>query len=332
MYDTPVPHLLSKRKKTMNQSDQPGITPADPSGSVVTPRDLHIGKPSWLKSPIPTGANYFNIKRDLRGSKLYTVCEEAKCPNIASCWNSSTATFMVLGEMCTRACRFCNVATGNPGGWLDPDEPQKVAENARKMGLKYAVITMVDRDDLPDGGAAHVAQVVARVRALSPGIGIELLVGDFRGEESAIATILAGRPEVYAHNIETVERLSPRVRDARASYRQSLQTLQRAKEMADYPVYTKSALMLGLGEERAEITAALHDLRAAGVDFLTIGQYLRPSKQHLTIKRFVHPSEFDEIAVEAREAGFLSVASGPLVRSSYRAREFYEDAIKLQRS
>ena len=294
----------------------------------IVDRDLHIGKPSWLKSPIPTGAKYFEIKRDLRDRSLFTVCEEAKCPNIATCWNSSTATFMVLGEVCTRGCRFCNVKTGNPNGWLDSEEPTKVALSAKKMGLKYVVITMVDRDDLADGGAAHVGAVVREMRLHSPGIGIELLVGDFNGRDEAAAIILAEQPEVYAHNIETVERLSPRVRDARANYRQSLKVLKRVKELANYRVYTKSALMLGLGEEREEIIQALKDMREVGVDFITIGQYLRPTRKHLSIKRFVEPHEFDEIAAAAKELGFLSVASGPLVRSSFKAREFFEQAVQ----
>jgi lipoic acid synthetase len=235
---------------------------------------------------------------------------------------------MVLGEVCTRGCRFCNVKTGNPNGWLDSEEPEKVAQSAHKMGLKYVVITMVDRDDLSDGGAAHVASVVRRMREVTPDIGVELLVGDFGGSDTAATTILAERPEVYAHNLETVERLSPRVRDARAKYRQSLRVLGRVKELADYRVYTKSALMLGLGEEKEEVIQALADMREVGVDFITIGQYLRPTRKHLSIKRFVEPKEFDEIASIAKDLGFLSVASGPLVRSSFKAREFYEQAVQ----
>lgn len=290
-------------------------------------RALHIGKPHWLKTEIPTGATYFNIKRDLRERKLFTVCEEAKCPNIAHCWNTNTATFMVLGEVCTRGCRFCNVKTGNPAGWLDANEPNQVAESAQAMGLKYVVITMVDRDDLEDGGAAHIVKVVRRVRELSPEIRIELLVGDFHGNDSAHSAILGAAPDVYAHNLETVERLTPRVRDRRATYRQSLGVLKRSKELTALPVFTKSALMLGLGEERDEVIATLGDMREHGVDFVTIGQYLRPTKKHLSIKRFVHPDEFADYAEVAKSLGFRSVASAPLVRSSYKAREFYEEAI-----
>lgn len=296
----------------------------------MTDQPLHIGKPEWLKTRIATGETYFNIKRDLRERKLFTVCEEAKCPNIGQCWNFGTATFMVLGETCTRACRFCNVKTGNPGGWLDPQEPDQTAESAKLMGLKYAVITMVDRDDLPDGGAAHVGQVLHRVRQLSPAIKLEILAGDFRGEHAALTTLAASRPDVFAHNIETIRRLTPRVRDARASYDQSLKVLRQFKDLANYKVYTKSALMLGLGETLEEVREALADLREHQVDFVTIGQYMRPTKQHLSIKRWVPPAEFDELAVFAKSLGFLSVVSGPLVRSSYRAGDYYEMAVRSE--
>jgi lipoic acid synthetase len=302
---------MSQSENNQNESMQP----------------LHIRKPSWLKTPIPSGETYFNIKRDLRGRKLYTVCEEAKCPNISQCWNTKTATFMVLGEVCTRGCRFCNVKTGNPNGWLDHDEPRQVAESCSLMNLKYVVITMVDRDDLADGGAAHVASVIREVKKVNPGIVVELLAGDFKGSDDALRTILAERPEVYAHNIETVERLSPRVRDARANYRQSLRALKMVREIADYRVFTKSAIMLGLGEEELEVKRSLDDLREAGVEFINIGQYMRPTNKHLSIKRFAHPDEFDRYASYADAAGFLAVASAPLVRSSYKAHEYYAKAI-----
>lgn len=288
---------------------------------------LHIGKPKWLKTSIPTGATFFNIKRDLRNRKLFTVCEEAKCPNIGQCWNTNTATFMILGDTCTRGCRFCNIKTGNPGGWIDSSEPEQVAESARLMNLKYAVITMVDRDDLEDGGAAHVKRVVETVHRAVPGIKIELLAGDFRGSDAALMKVLSSSPEVYAHNIETVERLTPRVRDARAGYRQSLETLKRVKELATHSMLTKSAMMLGLGEEISEVEAALRDLREYDVDLVTIGQYMRPTKKHLSIKRWVTPEEFQHLEDYARSIGFKAAVSAPLVRSSYRAREFYEAAI-----
>jgi len=295
--------------------------------SDTPPLPLHIGKPEWLKTKIPSGDIYFQIKRDLRQRKLFTVCEEAKCPNIAQCWSEGTATFMVLGDTCTRACRFCHIKTGNPGGWLDADEPRQTAESAKAMGLKYAVITMVDRDDLVDGGAAHVAKVIHEVRAQSPQITIEILAGDFQQKVASLQAIVQAKPEVYAHNLETVERLTPRVRDARASYRQSLEVLRLTRAMADYRIYTKSALMLGLGETLDEVVQTLGDMREHGVEFVTIGQYLRPTKQHLSIKRWVPPEEFDELAIKAKAMGFLSVASGPLVRSSYKAASFFAQAI-----
>jgi lipoic acid synthetase len=289
---------------------------------------LHIGKPAWLKTSIPTGRGYFQIKKDLRERKLFTVCEEAKCPNISKCWNQKTATFMVLGDTCTRGCRFCNVKTGNPNGWLDHNEPEQTALSAQTMQLRYAVITMVDRDDLEDGGAAHVAKVIRRVKEVNPGIKVEVLAGDFCEKESSLQTLLGARAEVYAHNLETIERLTPRVRDARAGYRQSLRVLRRVKELADYPVVTKSALMLGLGETISEVEKTLADMREYGVDIVTIGQYMRPTKKHLSIKRFVTPAEFDDLAAKARSMGFRSVVSGPLVRSSYQAGEYYDEAIK----
>ncbi len=289
---------------------------------------LHINKPEWLKTKIPTGQTFFDIKRDLRSKNLYTVCEEAKCPNISECWSTNTATFMILGDTCTRACRFCNVKTGNPQGWLDANEPEKTAQSVSLMNLKYAVITMVDRDDLEDGGAEHVNKVFAAVRERSPQTLLEFLGGDFQAKDPSLSMILQARPEVFAHNIETVERLTPRVRDARATYRRSLAVLKRVKELASYPVFTKSALMLGLGETMDEVVQALKDLREHDVDFITIGQYMRPSKRHLSIKDFVPPEQFEELGAIAQELGFLSVASGPLVRSSYRASEFYAKAIQ----
>lgn len=289
-------------------------------------KQLHVGKPAWLKTQIATGETYFNIKRDLRERKLFTVCEEAKCPNIGQCWNTGTATFMVLGDTCTRACRFCNVKTGNPNGWLDANEPDQTAQSASAMGLRYAVITMVDRDDLPDGGAAHVAKVIRRVREVSPHLKLEILAGDFKKSTESLRVMMDSRPHVFAHNLETIRRLTPRVRDARASYQQSLEVLRLAKEIADYPVVTKSALMLGLGETLEEVEGALADMREYGVDFVTIGQYMRPTKQHLAIKRWVPPEEFDLLAEKARALGFKSVASGPLVRSSYRAADYYDAA------
>lgn len=284
-------------------------------------------KPEWLKTPLPSGKVFFDIKRDLRGHKLATVCEEAKCPNIGECWGTNTATFMVLGDTCTRACRFCHIKT-NPETAPDPHEPEKVAASCAKMGLKYVVITMVNRDDLPDGGAEHVANVLREVKIVNPEIKIELLAGDFLGSQAAIATILRAKPDVYAHNVETVRRLTPRVRDRRAGYDQSLQVLAGIKTQAPTGVYTKSSLMLGLGETYEEVVAALQDLRAVGTDFVTLGQYMRPTKQHLSVKEWVHPDMFKGLGDAAKDMGFQGVAAGPLVRSSYRAREFFENAVR----
>lgn len=288
---------------------------------------LHINKPKWLKTNIPTGSTYFEIKRDLRAKNLFTVCEEAKCPNISECWATNTATFMILGDTCTRACRFCNVKTGNPQGWLDETEPDKTAASVEIMKLKYAVLTMVDRDDLADGGAAHVSKVFARIRETSPKCRIEFLGGDFQAKEEALTKVLETKPEVFAHNVETIERLTPRVRDARSTYRRSLAVLKRVKELADYPLLTKSALMLGLGETKEEVVQSLKDLREHDVDIVTMGQYMRPSKRHLTIKEFVQPAVFDELKDIAYELGFRGVASGPLVRSSYKAGDLYEKTL-----
>ena len=320
----------------MTQTPTPKDPNLSPSSQGSPSGPLHVGKPEWLKTKIPTGGTFFNIRRDLRQRGLYTVCEEAKCPNIGECWNDGTATFMILGDTCTRACRFCNVKTGNPGGFLNPHEAEQTAEAARTLGLRYAVITMVDRDDLADGGAAHVAAVLRRVRDLSPGIKIELLAGDFQGRDAPLTELLAARPEVFAHNLETVERLTPRVRDGRASYRQSLAVLRRVKDLDQAafvaergaPLLTKSALMLGLGETREDVQQTLADLRAHDVDIITIGQYMRPTKQHLSIKRWVPPEEFAAIAEEARSMGFKGVVAGPLVRSSYRAAEFYDEVVR----
>jgi lipoic acid synthetase len=297
-----------------------------------SPQPLHINKPTWLKTKIPTGDTFFEIKRDLRSKNLFTVCEEAKCPNISECWSTNTATFMILGDTCTRACRFCNVKTGNPGGWLDENEPTRTAESVRLMGLRYAVLTMVDRDDLNDGGSAHVKRTFDAIRIASPSTLLEFLGGDFQANDESLRTVLSARPEVFAHNIETVERLTPRVRDARATYRRSLAVLKRVKELAPYEVFTKSALMLGLGERPDEVVQALRDLREHDVDFITIGQYMRPSKRHLSIREFVSPEQFDELGRIAKGLGFLSVASAPLVRSSYRASEFYAKALETKKS
>jgi lipoyl synthase len=277
-------------------------------------------KPPWLKVEKTRGNTLFQIKQDLRQKQLFTVCEEAKCPNISDCWNSGTATFMILGDTCTRGCRFCHVRTGNPEGLLDTEEPLKVAQTIQKMQLKYAVITMVDRDDLPDGGARHISQTITHIQELNPHTLIEILAGDFRGNEAALTQVIqSGKGiNVFAHNLETIERLTPRVRDPRAKYRQSLNVLRKAKSLKPH-LYTKSSLMLGLGEELPEIQETLNDLKEYGVDIVTFGQYLQPTPKHLTVKRFVHPQEFAYWQETACKMGFKAVASGPLIRSSYKA-------------
>jgi len=292
------------------------------------PRTGRPLKPQWLKVGLTGGDILYSIKKELREKKLYTVCEEAKCPNISGCWNTGTATFMIMGDTCTRGCRFCHIKTGNPEGLLDSEEPFKVAESIHTMKLSYAVITMVDRDDLPDGGAAHIAKTIEAIQNQNPKTRVEILAGDFRGQEESILKIIhAGRGlDVFAHNIETVNRLSPRVRDARANYNQSLTVLENALRLGPKGMLTKSAIMLGLGEEFSEVEESLYDLRNIGVEIVTIGQYLQPTPKHLTVKRFVHPDEFEFWKKVAKQMGFKAIASGPLVRSSYKASELFPEA------
>jgi lipoic acid synthetase len=278
-------------------------------------------KPEWLKVRLPHGEGYERVKSIVRRTRLATVCEEARCPNIAECWGGGTATVMLMGEVCTRACRFCHVKVGAPLP-LDPMEPQHLAEAVRELGLDYIVVTSVNRDDLPDGGAGHFAAAIRALRDASPKTIVEVLIPDFQGAEPDLATVSIARPHVIAHNLETVERLTPSVRDRRATYEQSLRVLDYLKHRPERP-YTKSSLMLGLGETDEELERSFRDLRAAGVDVLTLGQYLQPSPYHLKVERFVTPAEFAEIQATAQEMGFLYVAAGPLVRSSYRAAEFF---------
>jgi lipoic acid synthetase len=279
-------------------------------------------KPPWLKVLAPGGEAYTRLKGTLRRLELHTVCEEAHCPNVGECWREGTATVMVLGDVCTRGCRFCAVTSGNPRGALDRAEPENVARAVAELGLRYVVLTMVDRDDLADGGASHVAETVRRLRALSPELLVEALVGDFRGVERDIDTVLDAEPDVFAHNLEVVRRVTRIVRDARCSYDRSLGVLRHAKARAPER-RTKSSLMVGAGETDAEVIEALRDLRGAGVDLVTIGQYLRPSPKHLPVDRYVEPERFEAWGRDARAMGFSFVASGPLVRSSYRAGEVY---------
>jgi len=279
-------------------------------------------KPSWLKVRPPAGENYNEIKDMLSKLNLATVCQEARCPNIAECWSGGTATFMLMGEVCTRGCKFCAVKTGNPRGVIDVDEPYKVGYAIAQMKLDYVVITSVDRDDLPDEGAGHFAKTIETIKSQRPEMIVEILTPDFKGQKHLIEILVDAHPDVFAHNIETVERLQKQVRDVRAGYQQSMGVLEFIKQK-DPSIYTKSSLMLGLGEEDEEIRQTLKDLRKVGCDVVTFGQYLQPTKKHIPVANYVTPEKFKEWQVEAEGMGFLYVASGPLVRSSYKAGEFF---------
>ncbi len=281
------------------------------------------GKPDWLRVRLRGGAAFDKVRAIVHEHGLATVCEEAKCPNIGECWTSGTATIMLMGDVCTRACRFCAVNTGNPGGWLDPAEPANAARSVQLMGLRYVVLTSVNRDDLPDGGAAHYAACVRAVRETNPQTAVEALTPDFLGVAADVETVVDSGIEVFAQNVETVRRLTHPVRDSRAGYQQTLDVLAHAK--AHRPdVLTKTSLMLGLGETDAEILACMDDLRASGVDILTLGQYLQPTAHHYPIDRYVSPGEFERYREWGLERGFLEVVSGVFVRSSYRAEQVLE--------
>jgi lipoyl synthase len=282
---------------------------------------LHIDrKPPWIKVRLPSNPTFWSTKGLISDLKLHTVCEEAQCPNRWECWSQGTATFMIAGDRCTRACGFCAVKTAKPFA-LEADEPQRVAKATKRMGLNHVVITAVARDDLADGGALHFAQTIEAVRTENPGITIEILVPDFNGKDDALQTVMDAKPHIFNHNLETVERLTPLVR-SRAMYRRSLQVLKRAKEMGGERIATKSGIMLGLGETEEEILVALDDLRAADVTVLTLGQYLRPSEKHLPVVEYITPEKFDFYKQVAEQKGFRHVASAPLVRSSYHAADF----------
>jgi len=273
-------------------------------------------KPAWLKVPFPGGSQYLRLKGLLRASGLHTVCEEARCPNIGECFQNGTATFLILGDVCTRACAFCAVTSGRPTG-LDLAEPLEVAQAASRLGLRHAVVTSVARDDLPDGGASSFAATIRAIRRLSPDTSVEVLIPDFQGSREALAAVMAAAPDILNHNVETMPRLYRRVR-LRAVYRRSLELLAQAREM-DGDVITKSGLMVGLGEEHEELLAVMADLVATGCDVLTIGQYLQPTPRHRPVARYYHPDEFVELARAGRRLGFRHVEAGPLVRSSYHA-------------
>jgi lipoic acid synthetase len=281
-------------------------------------------KPDWIRVRAPNSPGYHETRALMRGAKLVTVCEEAACPNIGECWQKKHATFMILGEVCTRACAFCNVATGRPDK-LDPHEPLRLAQTVKQLQLEHVVVTSVDRDDLDDGGADQFVQVVRRVNELSPGTTVEILTPDFKGKRGAVEAIVAARPDVFNHNLETVPRLYPTIRPG-ARYFTSLELLHRVKQI-DARMFTKSGLMVGLGETREEVMQVMDDLRAADVDFLTIGQYLPPSRKHAKVERFWTPEEFANLESIARGKGFLLVSASPLTRSSYHAGE---DFVRLR--
>lgn len=279
--------------------------------------------PQWLKVAMPGGPGYLELKRLMRGQQLHTVCEEAHCPNIGECWERGTATFMILGDLCTRRCHYCAVTTGRPQG-LDLQEPARLAAAVQELGLRYCVITSVNRDDLPDGGAFIFAACINRIRAQSPNCKVEVLIPDFAGSKDALARVMAAGPDVLNHNIESTRRLFPRVRP-KGDYQLSLNLLAQAKELSPKAV-TKSGIIVGMGETQEELVATMADLRAVDCDLLTIGQYLRPSAKHIAIDRFYPPDEFAELARIGREMGFKHVAAGPLVRSSYHADEQHDAA------
>jgi len=277
-------------------------------------------KPRWLRAKMPSGAKYSGVRQTVREHRLSTVCEESMCPNIGECWNNGTATIMVMGSVCTRACRFCAVDTGNPRGWLDPEEPLNTARAVKLMNLKYIVITSVDRDDLDDGGAGHYASCVREIKKMNPQTAVEALTPDFNGVMAHVERVVDSGLEVFAQNVETVKRLTHPVRDPRAGYQQTLDVLAHAKQYRP-DVLTKTSLMLGLGELDHEIMQTMNDLRDANVDILTLGQYLRPTPNHLAIERYVTPEEFEAYRQEGLDKGFLEVVAGPMVRSSYRAEQ-----------
>jgi lipoic acid synthetase len=297
-----------------------GIKAAAAAAPLPPGQAVRAGKPSWLRAKAPSGVGFQAVKGIVKEHRLATVCEEAKCPNIGECWNAGTATIMLMGAVCTRACRFCSVDTGNPHGWLDADEPENAARSVELMKLKYVVLTSVDRDDLPDGGAAHYSACIRAIKRRNPNTAVEALTPDFRGVLEDVTTVVESGLDVFAQNIETVRRLTHPVRDPRAGYEQTLRVLAHAKLLKP-AVLTKSSLMLGLGETDAEIEETLKDLRAAGVDIVTLGQYLRPTVNHLPVERYVTPAEFDRYRESALALGFLECVSGPLVRSSYRAEQ-----------
>jgi len=286
-----------------------------------------LQKPEWLKIRIPSGENYVKIKQTLRTQNLHTVCEEASCPNLAECWDTGTATIMIMGDTCTRGCRFCNVTSGKPT-YLDPDEPKRVAETIKKWNLRYVVITSVCRDDLIDGGSSHFAETIGLIKNLCPDTIVEPLIPDFNGDLESIKKIIDSNPEVISHNIETVKRLTSKIRDANASYQKSLFVLKKIKEI-NPKIFTKSSMMLGHGETKREVFQTAYDLKSVGVDIITAGQYLQPSLKHISTTEFVTPEKFSFYKKIFKQMGFKHVAAGPFVRSSYRAVDFIDKINRL---
>ncbi|CAM3034995.1 lipoyl synthase [Legionella worsleiensis] len=326
LIDIPVVVESGQKYKTAN-----GVTAIKDGVKSTGLAHERLPKPKWLRIVNHTTPAYNQVKEQVQKHRLATVCEEAKCPNIAECWSHGTATIMLMGAVCTRACRFCAVDTGNPHGWLDADEPENTANTVALMNLDYVVLTSVNRDDLPDGGASHYAKTIRAIKERSPRTKVEALTPDFQGVERDIAVLLDSGVDVFAQNVETVERLTHPVRDNRAGYHQTLEVLAFAKRYRP-DVLTKTSLMLGLGETNEEILQTMDDLRAHQVDILTLGQYLQPTKNHLPIARYVTPETFAELRQAGLQKGFFEVASGPLVRSSYRAdRVFKRDNLGLDK-
>ena len=309
--------MTQREHKTRSRANPGGMDVLKVLGSDVRP--MRERKPAWFKVPAPGGAKYRELNATIKAENLHTVCQEAACPNIGECWERGTATFMILGDTCTRRCGFCNVKTGKPT-WNDPLEPARVARSVARMGLRHAVITSVDRDDLPDYGASAFVGVVRQIRRQAPDCKIELLTPDFRGQDMPLAKVIAERPDVFNHNVEVVPRLYPVARRG-STWRRSLRVLQSAKDMGGEEVVTKSGLMVGLGESHDEMVEAFGMLREQGVQVLTVGQYLRPTERHLPVVRYWHPDEFKALETAAYDLGFEHIAAGPLVRSSYHADE-----------
>jgi len=317
-----IPIAVKSGEKVVKPQGFTAIRDGMKARAGVTPEPIGR-KPAWLRAKLPSGGKYEEVKRNVNENRLATVCQESKCPNIGECWSNGVATIMLMGDVCTRACRFCAVDTGNPRGWLDAEEPQNAAESVRLMDLKYVVLTSVDRDDLSDGGAGHYAECVREIKKVNPQTAVEALTPDFQGRLHDVEAVVDSGLEVFAQNVETVRRLTHPVRDPRAGYDQTLRVLAHAKKHRP-KVLTKTSLMLGLGETMDEVIETMDDLRAIGVDIVTFGQYLRPTVNHLPVARFVTPEEFRQLREIGLEMGFLEVVSGPLVRSSYRADRVFE--------